>query len=90
MAIEDEIIHWWKDEKGENHRNALRVETDDPTEQNGFPRDGQVTVRLMNTVGNQAIKLNPDEALRVSTILLSAAKELINKKRVIWRRRDEE
>ncbi len=84
MCVEEEIIHWWKDEKGESHRNCLRLESEAPKLMNGFPRDGIVTVRLMNTVGNQAIKLSPDEALRMSTQLLQVAKELLNQKRALW------
>ena len=89
MGVEDEVIHWWKDEKGESHRNCLRIESDQPQMANGFPRDGIVTVRLMNTVGNQAIKLSPDEALRVSTQLLQVAKELLNQKRALWCQHEE-
>lgn len=88
MSVEDEVIHWWKDEKGEQHRTILRLESDAPTNSNGFPRDGVVTVRIMNTVGKVAIKLSPDEALRVSTQLVSVAKEMLNKKRKMWRERD--
>ncbi len=82
--VEEEIIHWWKDEKGESHRNALRLETDAPSLNNGFPRDGIITFRLLNSASQQAIKLSPDEALRISTQLLQIAKELINQKRQLW------
>ncbi|MBU0586832.1 hypothetical protein KJ780_04925 [Candidatus Micrarchaeota archaeon] len=82
--IEDEIIHWWKDEKGEQHRTIFRIESDEPTQSNGFPRDGLITVRVVNTVSATAIKLSPSEALQVSTQLLSVAKELMNKKRRMW------
>ncbi|MBN2478249.1 hypothetical protein JXB01_03080 [Candidatus Micrarchaeota archaeon] len=87
--IEDEIIHWWKDEKGEQHRTILRIESEKPTESNGFPRDGIVVVRLINTIGSVAIKLNPDEALRLSTQTLAVAKELLNQKRDLWNRRED-
>ena len=87
--IEDEIIHWWKDEKGELHRNALRVESDPPQRFNGFPRDGVVTVRLVNTMSQQAIRLSPEEALKVSTQLLSVAKEMLNQKRLLWNEQEE-
>ena len=83
-TIEEEIIHWWKDEKGESHRNALRIEREDAQEVNGFPRDGIVTLRILNSVSQQAIKLSPDEALRISTQLLSVAKEVLNQKRALW------
>jgi len=83
-TVEEEIIHWWKDEKGESHRNALRLESEPASEQNGFPRDGIITFRIMNSVSQQAIKLSPDEALRISTQLLSIAKELLNQKRQMW------
>lgn len=83
-TIDEEIIHWWKDEKGESHRNALRIESEPASEVNGFPRDGIVTIRLMNTASQQAIKLSPDEALRISTQLLSVAKDLLNQKRHMW------
>ncbi|MFH1286080.1 MAG: hypothetical protein ABIH99_05865 [Candidatus Micrarchaeota archaeon] len=90
MSVEEEIIHWWKDEKGESHRNCLRLESEDPQNLNGFPRDGIITVRIMNTATSQAIKLSPDEALRLSTQLLSVAKEMLNQKRILWRRVEED
>lgn len=83
-TTEDEIVHWWKDEKGESHRNVLRIESDPATEHNGYPRDGIITIRHINTKGHLAIKLNPDEALRLSTQLLAVAKELLNQKRSMW------
>ncbi|MCX8197969.1 MAG: hypothetical protein N3F07_02115 [Candidatus Micrarchaeota archaeon] len=83
-TVEEEIIHWWKDEKGESHRNALRIESEPASEINGFPRDGVITIRIANSVSQQAIRLSPDEALRVSTQLLSVAKELLNQKRQLW------
>ncbi len=89
MPIEEEIVHWWKDEKGENHRNALRLESEVPQLVNGFPRDGIITVRIMNSASSQAIKLSPDEALRVSTQLLTVAKELLNHKRALWQKFEE-
>jgi len=90
MSVEDEIIHWWKDEKGEGHRNALRIETEAPVLNNGFPRDGIVTVRLVNTVSQQSIRLSPDEALRLSTQLLQVAKELLEQKRSMWHEHSDE
>lgn len=86
--IEDEIVHWWKDDEGEQHRTILRMESEEPQIYSSFPRDGKVIVRLLNTVGSQAIKLSPEEALRVSTQLLTIAKELLNKKRNLWKRAD--
>ncbi len=86
--IEDEIIHFWKDEKGEKHRNALRLESETPREINGFPRDGTITIRILNTVSQQAIRLSPDEALRISTQLLAIAKDLLNQKRALWRMKE--
>ena len=82
--IEDEIVHWWKDEKGEQHRTILRIESESPTQSNGFPRDGLLTLRVVNTVSATAIKLNPAEALQVSTQLLAVAKDLLNQKRKMW------
>jgi len=87
--IEEEIIHWWRDENGELHRNALRLESETPQRVNGFPRDGVVTVRLMNTASQQAIRLSPEEALKVSTQLLSVAKEMMNQKRLLWNEQEE-
>ena len=88
-AIEEEVIHWWKDDRGESHRNALRLESEPPTEPNGFPRDGVVVVRIMNSASQQAIRLSPDEALRMSTQLLSVAKDLLNQKRIMWNRHED-
>jgi hypothetical protein len=89
MPVEDEIIHWWRDDKGELHRNALRVESEPAVRLNGFPRDGLVTVRLVNSSSSQAIKLSPDEALRLSTQLLAVAKEMLNGKRALWAEQEE-
>lgn len=88
-TVEEEIIHWWKDEKGETHRNVLRIESEPAFETNGFPRDGTVILRIMNSANQQAIKLSPDEALRISTQLLSVAKDLIQQKRKMWNSHDE-
>ena len=89
MPIEDEIVHWWKDEKGEMHRNTLRLESEQPVRLNGFPRDGIITLRLMNSTSQQAIRLSPDEALRLSTQLLAVAKEMLNQKRALWAEQEE-
>ncbi|MFA5077277.1 MAG: hypothetical protein WC488_02525 [Candidatus Micrarchaeia archaeon] len=87
--IEDEIVHWWKDDKGEQHRTILRIESDSPTQSNGFPRDGVINVRIMNTISATAIKLSPAEALQVSTQLLAVAKDLLNKKRNMWQNHED-
>ncbi|MBI5229469.1 hypothetical protein HY991_05120 [Candidatus Micrarchaeota archaeon] len=87
--IEDELNHWYKNEKGESCRSGLRIETDDPQLNNGFPRDGLITLRLVNGIGAIGFRLNPDEALRLGTLLLSIAKEQINKKRGLWQRFEE-
>jgi hypothetical protein len=84
MVVEEEVIHWWKDDKGESHRNALRIEREDAQEINGFPRDGQIVLRILNTVSQQAIRLSPDEALRISTQLLAVSKDLLQQKRRLW------
>ena len=89
MPVEDEIIHWWKDEKGEGHRNALRIESEQPQLVNSFPRDGIITVRLLNSSSQQSIRLNPDEALRLSAQLVQVAKELLDQKRILWHERED-
>lgn len=86
--IEDEIIHWWKDEKGEQHKTILRLESEPALENNGFPRDGIILIRLINSTGSVAMKLNPDEALRMSTQLLAIAKERLNEKRKLWNEKE--
>ena len=86
--IEDELVHWWKDEKNEQHRTVFRLETQPPEMNNGFPKDGLITVRLMNTIGTVAFKMNPEEALRIGTVLLGLSKELIDKKRHLWHSKD--
>lgn len=87
--IEDELIHWYKNDKGESCRSSLRIESDVPQLNNGFPRDGLITLRLVNGIGSIGFRLNPDEALRLSTLLLSVAKEQINKKRGLWQQFEE-
>ena len=89
MALEDELVHWYKDDDGASHKSALKLETSDPATQNGYPRDGIVTLRIANTIGTVGFRLSPDEALRVSSLLAQLAKELINKKRQLWQQEDE-
>lgn len=88
--IEDELAHWFKDDQGQNHKSLLRLETDPPTVNNTYPRDGVITLRLMNGVGTLGFKLSPDEALRLGTHLLQLAKEQLQKKRKLWNERDEQ
>jgi hypothetical protein len=89
MGLEDELVHWYKSDDGANHKSTLRLETDDPTVASGYPRDGTVTLRLMNGIGTLGFKLNPDEALRVGTMLLTLGKELVVKKRTLWQQHEE-
>lgn len=84
MAVEDEIIHWWNDEKGISHRTIFRIESSPPEIYNGFPRDGFVYLKLSNSTGYATIRLNPDEVLRISTQLLNVSRELLNQKRKMW------
>ena len=85
--IEEELIHWYKKDNGESARSVLRLESDEPHEENGFPRDGLTTLRIMNGAGSLGFRLSPEEALKLSTLLLSIAKDLINKKRALWGKR---
>ncbi|MFA5247440.1 MAG: hypothetical protein WC408_06155 [Candidatus Micrarchaeia archaeon] len=88
--IEDELVHWYKDDDGVSHKSALKLETAVPTSVNGYPRDGTITLRIANTIGTVGFRLSPDEALRVSSLLCQLSKELINKKRVLWQQEDDE
>lgn len=87
--IEEEIVHWWRDEKNHLHKNILRIESERPYRFNGFPRDGTITLRLIGEKGHQSMKLSPEEALKLSTQLLSIAKELLNQKRTLWNEQHE-
>lgn len=89
MAIDDELTHWYKSDDGANHRSTLRLESEDPTLNSGYPKDGLVTMRIMNGAGTLGFKLNPDEALRVGTLLLTLGKELVVKKRTLWQQHEE-
>jgi len=88
--IEDELVHWYKDDDGASHKSGLKLETAEPTSANGYPRDGTITLRLTNTVGTVGFRLSPDEALRVSSLLSQLSKELINKKRALWQQEDDD
>lgn len=87
--IEEELIHWFVDEKEKKHRSALRIESIPPTLNKGYPRDGIITLRIMNGIGAIGFKCSPDEALKLSTQLLTVAKEQLQKKRRLWNERDE-
>ncbi len=87
--IEDELTHWFKDDGGQSHKSALRLETDAPQLANGYPKDGIITVRIINGGGAIGFRLSPDEALRVGTHLLQLAKEQLQRKRKLWNDKDE-
>ena len=88
--IEDEVTHWYNDSDGKSHRSSLRIETSPPSNSDsGYPKDGLITLRLSNTIGSIGFRMNPDEALRVGTLLLSVAKEQVNRKRSLWNAKDE-
>ena len=86
--IEDELTHWFKNDKEQTHRSALRLETEPPFMNNNYPKDGIITLRIMNGIGTIAFKLSPDEALRLGTQLLSLSKEQLGKKRILWNRKE--
>ncbi len=87
--IDDEITHWYKDDKGETHRTSLRIETEAASMIKGFPRDGLINLRLTNTIGSMAFRLSPDESLRLGTMLMALAREQLLKKRVLWQQLEE-
>jgi len=89
MSVEDELTHWYKSDDGANHRSTLRLETEDPTVVSGYPKDGVITLRLMNGIGTLGFKLSPDESFRIGTMLLSLGKELMLKKRTLWQQHEE-
>lgn len=88
--LEDELVHWYKDDNGVSHKSALKLETADPVTANGYPRDGTITLRIANTIGTVGFRLSPDEALRVSAELCQLSKEMLNKKRALWQQEDDE
>ena len=87
--IEDELVHWFKDDKGENHRSILRLETEHAKMNSDFPKDAVITFRIMNGIGTIGFRLSPDEALRLGTELLSIAKEQLTVKRKLWNSKDQ-
>ena len=88
--IEDEVVHWFKDDKGETHRSVLRMETENAKmSDSDYPKDGIITLRIMNGIGTIGFRLSPDECLRLGTVLLSLAKEQLNFKRKLWNQKDQ-
>ncbi len=86
--IEDELTHWFKDDKGESHRSVLRLETEPPQVHNNYPKDGTIMVRVINGIGTIGFKLSPDEALRLGTHLLNLSKEQLAMKRKLWNQKE--
>ncbi len=86
--IEDEITHWFRDTKNESHKSTLRLETEPPSMNKQYPKDGIITLRVMNGIGTIGFRLSPDEALRMGTHLLNLAKEQLQKKRKLWNERE--
>ncbi len=82
--IDEEITHWYKDEKGEIHRTGLRIETEPASMNRGFPKDGVMVLRICATEGSHAFRLSPDEALRLGTMLLALSREQLLAKRALW------
>ncbi|MEM4367077.1 MAG: hypothetical protein QW035_03020 [Candidatus Anstonellales archaeon] len=82
--IEDELVHWWKDEQGGYKKTFVRIESDPPREENGFPRDGFIYLKVVNGEQSAFIKLSVGEALYLSAQLEHISKMMLYQKRQLW------
>jgi len=85
MPIASQLPHFWEDKEGKSHRNMLQVEVDDPRIEGSFPKDGTITIRLQDEGAQKAFKMSPQEALMLGEELGDIAKDLLRKKRDLWK-----
>ena len=85
MPITSQLPHFWEDKEGKSHRNMLQIEVDEPRMEGSFPKDGTVTIRLQDEETQKAFKMNPQEVLMLGEELEEIAKDLLRKKRELWK-----
>ncbi len=85
MQTVSQVPHFWEDKEGNSHRNMLQIEVENPKMEGNFPQDGKVMLRLQDEDSQKAFKLDPKEALTVGEELKEVSKELLEKKRNLWK-----
>lgn len=63
--VVDQITHFY-----EKRPNTLQTEHTNPELYNNYPKDGNITIRLIKDKGSQAFKLNVNEAYRFANVIL--------------------
>jgi len=90
LRITSQVPHFWKDKQGKSHRNMLQIEVEDPKMKGNFPKDGSIMIRLQDEDSQKAFKLTPNESLMIGEELKEISKEMMKKKRDLWKKKNED
>jgi len=82
--IVDQITHFYKERP-----NTLQIEHTKPELVSGYPKDGNITVRLIKDKGSQAFKLNVNEAYRFANVILDLCELHRSVTKSLWDSRKE-
>jgi hypothetical protein len=85
MPIASQLPHFWEDKEGKSHRNMLQIEIDEPRMEGNFPKDGTITIRLQDETAQKVFKMSPTETLQLGEELEDIAKDMLRKKRELWK-----
>ena len=83
--IVDQITHFF-----EKRPNTLQTENTPPELYNNYPKDGNITIRLIKDKGSQAFKLNVNEAYRFANVILDLCELHRSVTKGLWDRRKNE
>ncbi|MFW5903009.1 MAG: hypothetical protein ACOCTT_03920 [archaeon] len=90
MRIAAQFPHFWEDKQGKSHRNMLQLEVEEPKMKGNYPKDGSIMIRLQGEDEQKAFKLTPKEALTVGEELREISKEVMKKKRDLWKKKNKD
>jgi len=82
--IVDQITHFF-----EKRPNTLQTEHTKPELYGGYPKDGNITIRLIKDKGSQAFKLNVNEAYRFANVILDLCEFHRSVTKKLWDSRKE-
>ena len=82
--VVDQITHFY-----EKRPNTLQIEHTKPELVSGYPKDGNITIRLIKDKGSQAFKLNVNEAYRFANVILDLCELHRSVTKSLWDSRKE-
>ena len=86
-TVVDQIVHFFEKD-GKNMRNVLEIAVEPPIlSDKGYPKGGEIILRLKREEGTSAMKLNAGEASLLAETLKMTVNEIQQQKALLWQKR---